>query len=324
MLSVVVTIDLSFRAIDIISKAFLLAKALNNESIELIFSHNNRSTLWDKCFIILLKPYSKIISSKISTSAVPNSAMRNIGVSNASHSTIALIDVDLWGDFNMLLAKAQLVESKKRPFVILPCIYLTSYGTQALRKNGTEVTNHCLNADRKYLQHLALPSSAIILLKDTFIKVGGFDEEFEGHGYEDFDFLMRVADFHDKLQPLTSTVDEPYKSPIFIKGFRLSLAKLCVTELLSRDILFHLHHKKNKKSYPLERARNKLLFENKISTLKAQPNEASSDSFFSYVETRAKDMRVDLEKLPILFHFNLDEHRFPKNMSQKFKFLFLG
>lgn len=40
--------------------------------------------------------------------------------------------------------------------------------------------------------HLASPSSITILKSADYETLHGFDESFRGHGYEDFDFLVRL------------------------------------------------------------------------------------------------------------------------------------
>jgi predicted glycosyltransferase involved in capsule biosynthesis len=55
---------------------------------------------------------------------------------------------------------------------------------------------------RKEFLHLASPSSITILKSDDYRMIKGFDERFRGHGYEDFDFLIRLYELHGMLKNL--------------------------------------------------------------------------------------------------------------------------
>jgi predicted glycosyltransferase involved in capsule biosynthesis len=88
--------------------------------------------------------------------------------------------------------------------------------------------------------------------------IKGFDERFRGHGYEDFDFLIRLYELHGMLKKFNDfTLDKTERSPLFAVGFRRYLGEACLEVLLEKDMAFHLYHEKDgHEDYYLARQEN--------------------------------------------------------------------
>lgn len=82
-----------------------------------------------------------------------------------------------------------------------------------------------------------------------YAKLNGFNTAYNGHGYEDFDFLVRLACHYNKLSSSPNfMINKTARSPLFSEGFRRYLGRLCLDILLEKDMVFHLYHKKTKES----------------------------------------------------------------------------
>lgn len=263
MLTAIVPIDLQRRPRDIIQKALLLASAAEEKNIKVVFGYNNRSTRYDSLF---LKRINKFRNIDISQSPeiienINSSALRNLAFLKVTTENIILLDVDIYPDFDLFYNCAKEINSLSKPFIILPCLYLTATGSKQLLREKITTKVMCdkyFSFSRKEFLHLASPSSIVTMKRADYEKINGFDESFNGHGYEDFDFLVRLASYH-KMINLESDflTDLPHRSPLFAVGFRKTLGEVCLDSLIKKQIAFHLHHKKdNDENYYQSRKSN--------------------------------------------------------------------
>ena len=205
------------------------------------------------------------------TSSMPELArLRNEAVKKTDAEYILLLDVDILADIDTF---RELVKDAKQGdgFSMAPCFYLTNSGNGRIKKYGKKIIiKEYLNFSFDSVMHVARPSSVVSMKREDYWAAGGFCEKYNGHGYEDFDFLIRMAIY--KNRPLNYNVidvDETYRSPLLSIGFRAELAKLCVNNLLDGNIVFHLYHDKNKRDfYYKKRENNKLIFKNRIDAFK--------------------------------------------------------
>lgn len=251
-LTAIVPLDLSQRPSDIIPKSVLLAKAAAVAGVNIAFGLNDRGTkveisLKDQ---LLGYPGSTIVSTKTAGKEVNTSALRNAAFSAVSTDYTLLLDVDIWPDFDLILRHLNKVRNLERPFSILPCLYLTQTGSDHLVRGKLSVEalkQRFFRFSRKEFLHLASPSSVTVLKSSDYRELSGFDETFTGHGYEDFDFLMRLAGHYQLLSPMSDILlDRPARSPLFAVGFRRYLGQLCLDALMDKEMVFHLFHAKPK------------------------------------------------------------------------------
>ena len=67
-----------------------------------------------------------------------------------------------------------------------------------------------------------------------------------GHGYEDFDFMLRLFKYKNLIEfSQDIVVDEPYLAPLMSVGLRALLAKPFLQTLLSTHYFLHLFHSKD-------------------------------------------------------------------------------
>jgi len=266
-LSVIIPIDLRYRANNIIEKAMqFVAHALDN-NVVVIFGVDSGSIQANKVFLKKLSFYKnvEIVFSYKKSASVNSALLRNIAFERCSTRYVALFDVDIYPDFNIILKYLDKLKNGVKPFFILPCLYLTKSASNALMKSriNTEVLKkQYFSFSRKEFLHLASPSSLTIMHSSDYVALHGFDSYYEGHGYEDFDFLIRLCELHGLLiNTQDLLIDKTSRSPLFSVGFRKHLGLLCIESLVKKDIFFHLFHEKNNESeYLSSRKRNKTYF----------------------------------------------------------------
>lgn len=97
MLTVIIPIDLSERAVDIIFKSIKLAKAAEKAQITIVFGHNDRGKLYDKVFKKYLINFQKvkIVSKSLSEQHINTSLLRNLAFSKVESENLVILDVDI-------------------------------------------------------------------------------------------------------------------------------------------------------------------------------------------------------------------------------------
>lgn len=257
MLTAIIPIDLKRRPIDLIDKAILLASKAQENNVKVIFGHNDRNSKYDKLLIKKINKLSSstIISIECQSEDINTSKLRNIACKNVNTDFIMLLDVDIFPDFELFKKYLDRIIKNENYFYIIPCLYLTKYGTKLLigkKESINSLKNKYFNFSRKEFLHMASPSSITIMKKHDYELAGGFDESFTGHGYEDFDFLIRLGSIYKSIDtPADFLLDKPSRSPLFAVGFRRYIGELCLDILLEKDMAFHLYHEKdnNEKYY---------------------------------------------------------------------------
>jgi predicted glycosyltransferase involved in capsule biosynthesis len=274
MCSLVTILDLSSRPVQLLNRIKSLALAISGTEFNLTIGYMERATRYDYELKNLLD-FSLFKNIKLVSvvakkdSAVNPSLLRNIAVEAVESEIVLIVDLDIYPDITLFRKLAKKV-SNGQNFSIAPCVYLTEQGSclvQTMKKE--DLIEKCLSYSNDIYMHWAVPSSVIALRKDDFLSIGGFFEGYLGHGYEDFDFMIRLAIFHDALS-ITSEllIDKPYEAPLLSEGFRSHLGLLCIDNLLEGNIAFHLHHARGKRSeYRKQRINNSLIFTQRIKQL---------------------------------------------------------
>jgi len=290
--SIITTIDFLYRSNQLFKRLKKLSEVAVNSGAVLVISHNERESSCDKKLHEWYKQQDKtkiiLITSKYDIHQVNNALLRNVALHKISTPRAILMDVDIACSPNKINYMVKSQENEK-PIVILPCFYLTQAGTKYILRGGaySEIINDFFLYRRKYVLHLAMPSSFCIFNVKKAIEIGGFYEGYLGHGYEDLDFLIRMAS-HYKLLQLDEkiTIDVPYRAPLLAEGFRAQLAKLCLDSLLEKQFVFHLFHKKNSTDpYYRQRINNKEKFLKRTSSLVSQNTDEVTEHRADLIST---------------------------------------
>jgi len=268
----IVPIDLVTRPEDILRKSLLLAEAFSSHGAKIVFAHNDRGMKGDKRFIRALGSGQfdgiTVQSGPFYDGVVNPSLLRNIAAPLVTTEVMLLLDVDIWPDMELFQRYANAVDRADAPFYMLPCLYLTKLGSEKVVRGELPIASlkeQYYRFSRKYFLHLASPSSVTFMTLAAYQELNGFDERYAGHGYEDFDFMIRLA-LHYKVINKTADfmVNAVARSPLFAKGYRRELGRLVLPALMKKDLVYHLFHQRGERvDYSRQREQNFKLFQTK-------------------------------------------------------------
>ncbi|MCX2683663.1 galactosyltransferase-related protein [Campylobacter sp. MIT 21-1685] len=319
--SVIIPIDLDLRPIDILKKVKSILKR-SSDKVEIVFGHNDRGSIFDYYLkkIIQKKPNVKLASGKFYTRLISQALLRNRAVEQCTCEYIYLVDVDyLYDEALSDLCIAEL-KSHKKPFIILPCIYLSQKGSRYVFKQSREqMFDKFIDFRKDLFLSLASPSGGAIFMKrKDYFTIGGFDEDFIGRGGEDFEFMIKLALFHKAILPSQDLmINQFYKAPLLCEGFRKYLSVLCLPYFFEKKVAFHLYHGRNRlRGYFRQYAKNSQLLQEKIQL--DTTNISKGDSLLQLYEQLCEKHQIPISKYAVLF----DSYK-PKIFSVESFLLFL-
>ncbi len=272
MLTLIVPIDLERRSAELLDRVNTLCLSIVNTPYSIAIGHKNRESKYDQKLLALIEGFNNkrimIVSENIE-GFINLSRLRNLAFSVVDTKYTLLLDVDIFFDLSMIELMLQRINLKVSPYIMSPCLYLTKSGTKMIQKNKVEVKNiihNYFNFSYKDVSHIAMPSSIILLHSCDYHTVGGFYEGYTGHGYEDFDFMVRLSSYYKEIiYNEEFLIDETYKAPLLSKGFRAELAQSCMFFVIQKKFFFHLYHKKiQREEYYQLRKKNALLFQKRL------------------------------------------------------------
>lgn len=328
MLTAIIPIDLKRRPNDLIKKAVNLVEKANKKNIKIVFGHNNSNSKHDKKLINKIKefPQVKICSTTFFNNEVNSSQLRNLAFEAVETEFIILLDVDIHPDFDLFIKYQERVSFGLKPFYILPCLYLTSYGSNLLTNKNIsshELKEKYFSFSRKEFLHLASPSSITVLRSSDYKKLNGFDNLYTGHGFEDFDFLVRLAELHNEIEKPSDFFNEMNsRSPLFFVGFRRYLGELCIDSLLEKDLAFHLYHSKdNNENYYRSRELNYTRFFKKNNKLENSKNHKDPTLLSTFINS-CNEKKLDIADYSILFENKPGHIDRYDTLKRRLKFIF--
>ncbi len=136
---------------------------------------------------------------------------------------------------------------------MFPCLYLSQpysplfvadFVDPALQQGlYLEVLESYLRGEVSKVDGIALASSCLLINRDWFMAIGGFRDEFAGHGCEDFDLIHRLAAFYPIGQrPDEYSDDMKSQFPSEYRGFRRYFSYYSTPYLFSGSFLLHQWH----------------------------------------------------------------------------------
>ncbi len=289
-LSIVIPLDFHRRSWDLYRRVKGFVAAFAGQPVQLIFGCNAAPQFWVKCLQRLIAKHSNIQVCLVDAEASSLSKLRNTALAAVQTQYVLFLDVDIVPDWHLVELAYQHVFAQPKQIGMFPCLYLSKSGSKLISKtSAAEFKDHYYDFRRDLILHLAFPSSIVITDIASVHEIGGFDEQFVGHGYEDFDFMLRLFQHKGLIEYSADIlVDEPYLAPLMSVGLRAVLAKPFLDSLIQPVYFLHKFHKKDKEEgYYKKRALNKALFINKYQKLKEEKphfNQLSLlNSFFNEV-----------------------------------------
>jgi len=206
--------------------------------------------------------YSKIVSKNSSVveyyhldihDIYSASKARNYGTQKANGEYILFFDVDLVvkDDFidNVFKDIKEIKQKAKEAFKIYPCLYLSQSQTERIENKPMDNTLF-ENIKLRYLKgfndevlYLAVNTSTILVLKEHFFNIGGYNPLYKGHGYEDFELIHRLYLSYPIIQRGEDYImDFKTPFPYLYKGFRKYFAYYALPNFFKGYYTMHLWH----------------------------------------------------------------------------------
>lgn len=279
-IAIIIPIDLKRRSSQLISRVLELIKLTDSANVKVFIGHADHGLSQDEYLKNIAHRNSNVVLA--SQPAGPTTAnlarLRNIAAQEASGEVLLFLDADIAPDIGLFTELVRQV-MQGSPLAMSPCVYLSEQGVRRYA-TGTpldEIIHGCLNFSPADVMHLALPSSVMAMRREDFLELGGFHEGYTGHGYEDFDFMLRFALRKRLMEPSPDLlIDRPYRAPLLAEGFRGALGALCLPNLLQGHIATHLfHHRDSTEDYYLRRTANSHLFSERMAKLLVDLNASS-------------------------------------------------
>lgn len=284
-----------------------MAIAAKHSNVKIIFAHNDRGMLVDRLLKFVVKKCDGAftVSKRFYTGNVNAALLRNEAFKHVEDEFLTLLDVDIWPDFALIEKYRAKVESNQQPFYMLPCLYLTKKGSRDLTRSKIDIkqlTKRFFSFSRKEFLHLASPSSVIVMRSKDYSVLEGFNEAFSGHGYEDFDFMLRLAGLHGALDNAPDMLlDKTARSPLFARGFRRYLGESCFEALMEKDLAFHIFHERpDVEGYQAARKKNYELFVS-LHQDRVFGNSAGEPTLISSFTKFCTEKNMDVSDYGILF-----------------------
>lgn len=194
--------------------------------------------------------------------------VRNAGALAARGSHLFFYDVDLCAGPELVAGVLAWIDrqQEERDFAILPCLYLTRAGTDAVGFRGAPVDLEpflwsLLKGENHLVAHLAVSTSTIVVTRRHFLHAGGNRPEYRGHGCEDLDLLHRLTSYRPLgKRPDDYYVDHKTRFPGDYRGFRAYWARYALPNLFEGLYTAHLWHPRPlERPYHRRRRKNELL-----------------------------------------------------------------
>lgn len=237
------------------------------------------------------------------------SRARNRGAQKAQSQFIMFQDIDMLpysGFYNDIVEEIQVqgIEQRINAFMMIGVIYLTKYGTQYYSASSKQhLLDRLMVNNSEYIERYSTATSIILLHKEHFDAIGGYDENFEKWGHEDIDLNCRLI-LEDNLCILPDDFikDEKNFNNIFeYRGWK-SIYRLYGDRTFFKGIvLFHAWHPTHQDSdYYSNKIKNKKYFHDKLE---------------KYIERYKDKLMYQIDKKSILF----DRYQYSISPSNRLK-----
>ena len=311
-LTIIIPLDLKRRPLDLIAKTIELVTHPDTEDYIFHIALNDRQRNYERKLISKLKERSnvKLFKMQSDNDSINMSELRNLAAKDISTKVSLLLDADLHPNKEIFDDCINSITTNKDNIIILPCLYLSKKGTNYLNKKSIHSRNlldKFFNYNRMYFKQIAAPSSIVFFKSEDYWAVGGFDNKFENHGYEDFDFLLRLAIYHNLITYSEDFFDDiTCRSPMLSHGFRKKLGHLCLPHLLDKKIIFHKFHKKfSEDDFYKKRKANYNYMKEKltsfIANLEMERDSVDHQSLINELFIICKNKKINFMDFTILF-----------------------
>lgn len=207
---------------------------------------------------------------------------RNLGAIFANSKVIMFLDVDCYISLSSLEKILNLIQIKNisqniNALIVLPVVYLNKEANEKLKQYDEKfwdilIQEDLFTAKNTWIKFFAPSStSSVIINKYQFLRLGGNDENFIGHGYEDFDLFVRILKTCVSFEKMPTNLNYDARNWNFFdfKGFRSWFSLLGYEACFYGIYMYHFHHiEPNQNAYMQNKDKNHQLFYKHLKNIK--------------------------------------------------------
>ncbi|MNZ23630.1 putative glycosyltransferase involved in capsule biosynthesis [compost metagenome] len=201
---------------------------------------------------------------------------RNRAIYNATSTRIFLVDIDLIISSTVTRflhdTHGQSTHPSLQHFDMFPCLYLTKEETERFDGDFQGCLESFLRGENHRVEGIALASSCLLMNREWFLQLGGFDEQFVGHGGEDLELIDRLTRHYPiGPRPDDYALNIKAQHPGDYQGFRRYFSYYALPHLFAGRFLVHQWHPRPlTHPYHKRRAGNDQLLEQMLSRSEAE------------------------------------------------------
>ncbi|MFQ2072073.1 galactosyltransferase-related protein [Aeromonas veronii] len=236
-----------------------------------IITENGRSEIFNDNFKSVVKAhaYNKI-------SIYSPGQYRNEIISEINYKNVFILDSDLIPSDEALLSiidkTYQHSTRQIQCFDMYPCLYLTKEETERFDGDFQGCLESFLRGENHRVEGIALASSCLLMNREWFLQLGGFDELFVGHGGEDLELIDRLTRHYPiGPRPDDYALNIKAQHPGDYQGFRRYFSYYALPHLFAGRFLVHQWHPRPlTHPYHKRRANNDQLLEQMLARSEAE------------------------------------------------------
>ncbi len=199
------------------------------------------------------------------------SKARNIGIINSSADFIFFEDLDLISDVNFYerinIEIESLLIEKGWDFFVVPVSYLKEGALNANEiplsaKKYSNIVSDLFESNKTIVDFHADASSYLMVRREKCLEIGGYDERYEGWGFEDSDFWVKLLTQSslDKPRNFFRLDTRPYSQQVQWSGWR-ALFRVHADLMANKGIYsFHVWHPIAEHRNFEQKEKNRVLF----------------------------------------------------------------
>ncbi|WP_236761041.1 galactosyltransferase-related protein [Aeromonas veronii] len=172
---------------------------------------------------------------------------RNHIISSSHSDNIFVFDADLLiSSCFLAYLKDEVIKLNKsamQAFYMYPCLYLTKEETERFEGDFQGCLESFLRGENHRVEGIALASSCLLMNREWFLQLGGFDEQFVGHGGEDLELIDRLTRHYPiGPRPDDYALNIKAQHPGDYQGFRRYFSYYALPHLFAGRFLVHQWH----------------------------------------------------------------------------------
>ncbi|RTJ10512.1 glycosyltransferase [Campylobacter jejuni] len=281
LLSVIIPFGLSKERPYIEERIIEKAKSFqSDENIEFIFVEGYSSK--DHELKNFIQANHHIYLKDMEQKAFSQGKCRNLGASCAHSNVLLFLDADCYislDNFEKILKLIQIknIAQNINTLIVLPVVYLNKEANEKLKQYDEEFWDILIQEDlfiakNTWVKFFAPSStSSIVINKYQFLRLGGNDENFIGHGYEDFDLFARILKACVSFEKMPTNLSYDARNWNFFnfKGFRSWFSLLGYEACFYGIYMYHFYHiEPNQNAYMQNKDKNHQLFYKHLKNIK--------------------------------------------------------